>query len=171
MNKLNNNQNIILQQNEIFKQIIGYEEKYLISNHGRVYSSKTNRILKQSEDSNGYYNVSLCIDNKKSTHKIHKLVANHFLVKTDQNFVVDHINRNKLDNHVVNLRFVSYSDNNKNRSVKGCIRDRERQVKNGITKYYEVHYTPLNQNKISKSFKDRASAEAYLYQLQILYAR
>jgi hypothetical protein len=62
---------------EQYKNINGFEN-YSISNFGNVRNDKTGRILKPSIDSHGYYKVDLFNDGKKSTKKIHILVAKVF---------------------------------------------------------------------------------------------
>lgn len=170
--RINNNQNIIKLPNEIFKEIMGYTGLYAVSDHGRIYSFRSDKLLKPTINSGGYYKVGLCTLGKQKTFKVHKLVADAFLIKQNDNYVVDHINRNKLDNNVLNLRFVSISDNNKNREVKGTIFIGTNMLKSGLTSIrYYIRYTPLNQTRIQKSFKDRTQAESFLSQLQVIHAR
>lgn len=99
--------------NDTIKDIKNYECYYEIHNTGEVFSKISNRFLTKNLR-NGYYYVTLR-DNTK--HKIHKLVANHFIENTDDHKCVDHIDRNKLNNNVNNLRFCSYTENNRNRTI------------------------------------------------------
>lgn len=101
---------------EHFLNIDGYDN-YQVSNFGRVRNSTTGRILKGSVDAWGYRNVSLWKDKKMKIHKVHKLVANEFLDKIDGKQYVDHIDKNRLNNIVENLRWVSSSENSRNRSM------------------------------------------------------
>lgn len=109
------------------KNIIGYGDLYSIDNVGNVYSNyewsistkqKTKRetplLLKASPDKTGYLIICLMKNGKKITERIHRLVAKHFIGPRPNNKVVDHIDRNKLNNDVSNLRYVSYSENAKN---------------------------------------------------------
>ena len=101
---------------EHFLNISGYKN-YKISNFGRVMNSRTGRILKPRADGHGYLNVYLCKDGKGKNHKIHKLVANEFIDKIDGKTCVDHIDKNRLNNIVENLRWVTRSENDRNRSM------------------------------------------------------
>ena len=96
---------------EIWKDVKGYEGHYMVSNLGRVKSIKRKEhyIFKPTIDGHGYYKVELCLNGKQKTHKIHKLVATNFLGHTPSGMkeVVDHINNDKLDNRLSNLRLVS----------------------------------------------------------------
>lgn len=68
--------------NEIFKDVPGYEGLYQVSNLGRVKSLhyQKEKILKPSEQKWGYLNVHLCKNGKRRTFKIHRLVAESFLL-------------------------------------------------------------------------------------------
>ena len=92
--------------NENWKAIEGYEN-YEISDHGNVKNIKTNRMLKLNIDSNGYHQVSLCNNGKQTNLKIHRLVAEAFLENPDDKLCVDHIDRDKLNNHISNLNMCS----------------------------------------------------------------
>lgn len=103
--------------NNLFFPIAGFE-CYAINKNGDIKNTKTNKLLKPSlNKKNKYYYVCLCKDGKrKNNQKIHKLVAETFLTKPNEKYVVDHINNNKTDNRVENLRFVSYAENNRNKT-------------------------------------------------------
>jgi len=96
--------------------IDGYDN-YQVSNFGRVRNCTTDRILKPGINGHGYLHVILYKDGKKKTHVIHHLVAQEFLDKPDGKSCVDHIDKNKLNNIVENLRWVSSSENSRNRSM------------------------------------------------------
>lgn len=98
-------------QEEIWKDIPNYEGIYQVSNLGRVKSfcKKKETIKTNYIDTNGYYVVSICENNKCTPRTIHQLVAMAFLNHTPCRYelVVDHINNNPLDNRVENLQIVS----------------------------------------------------------------
>lgn len=98
---------------EIWKTISKHPN-YKVSNLGNVYSLKTNRLLSKSKNSDGYY--SLRLDGK--SYKIHKLVAieflNHKSSGQNRGFVIDHIDGDKTNNKVSNLREVSPRGNRVN---------------------------------------------------------
>lgn len=96
---------------EIWKDIKDYEGLYQISNLGRVKSMKTNRYLKPSINTSGYYRVGLSKDYKSTQYKVHRLVAVHFIDNPSDYPVINHINGNKVDNTAHNLEWVTHREN------------------------------------------------------------
>lgn len=96
------------------KSIIGFNN-YTISHCGIITNIKTNKKLKSYKDTKGYLMVKLYngIDKKPKPFRVHILVALHF---KDSNFLklglkVNHIDGNKLNNHVDNLEIVTQKEN------------------------------------------------------------
>ena len=112
--------------NEEWRDVVGYEGLYLVSNQGRVVSlprpidtprgGKTSklRILTPRLNSGGYYQVAFCINKTFKQPHIHKLVAEAFIPNHNNYPQVDHIDCNKLNNTVANLKWCTQSMNNNN---------------------------------------------------------
>lgn len=94
---------------EEWRDIIGYEGLYKISNLGNVYSYKYNRCLKPSGDD--YLHVSLSKNKKVRPHNIHRLVAQAFIPNPENKPQVNHIDGNKCNNKVGNLEWVTATEN------------------------------------------------------------
>lgn len=89
---------------EIWKDIIGYEGYYQISNQGRVKCLVTDSILKLSRKKTGYLAVSLSYM-KKREYSVHRLVAEMF-IPNPMNFPqVNHKDEIKTNNFVENLEW------------------------------------------------------------------
>ena len=77
-------------------------------------------IVKEHIDNNGYIQLNLLekVNGKTVIHKYlkHRLIAKQFIENPNDYAYVDHINRNRLDNRIENLRWCSSSENNKNRT-------------------------------------------------------
>ena len=98
---------------EFFLQIEGYEN-YSISNHGSIKNNKTNKILKQKNHIQGYKLIDLHKNGIRKTFKIHRLVGNAFLENPENKPFIDHIDENKANNNVKNLRWATRKENGYN---------------------------------------------------------
>ena len=110
---------------EIWKDCIGYEGYYQISNKGRVKSLprkvRNGRgvkltkeiIMKPTIQDTGYFQVGLTVDNVVKKKKIHQLMAESFMahVPCGCKLVVDHINNIKTDNRLANLQVITNREN------------------------------------------------------------
>lgn len=109
-------------QKEIWKYIPGYDEKYQVSNFGRVKSLifKNERILKNAVDSTGYHVVSLSKKNSTKKQNVHKLVCISFLEHNPCGYklVINHKNSNRIDNRLDNLEIITQRQNTNKSNLK-----------------------------------------------------
>ena len=98
-------------------QIPGYDD-YFINQNGVVLSKKfgKERILKPVDNSSGYYLVNLFKNKKGKTLNVHRLVALTFIPNPNNYPFIDHIDRDKTNNCVDNLRWCNNQMNMVNRS-------------------------------------------------------
>lgn len=111
---------------EIWKDIIGYEGVYQISNLGRIKSlsrtvrnnkSGSVRYIKEqvlsrvNTNSSGYLNICLYKGNKSKHFYIHRLVAEYFVEKIEGKNFVNHKNGIKTDNVFTNLEWCTKQEN------------------------------------------------------------
>jgi hypothetical protein len=90
---------------------------YMVSNHGRIYSLKTQRYLSCSTDTKGYQINRLRQGGKYCSLSVHRLVGKHFIENPGNKPLIDHINCIRHDNRVSNLRWVSHAENTRNMKV------------------------------------------------------
>jgi hypothetical protein len=100
---------------EQWKQI---NENYFISNlgniksnkcrNGRGFGEKYERLLKPVLKKTGYYEVYI-----GKWELVHRLVAKYFIPNSENKPCVDHIDFDKSNNKINNLRWVTYEENNK----------------------------------------------------------
>ena len=91
--------------------IINNEQtNYLIDTEGQIYNKNTNKILTGTIRS-GYRMVKLTINKVKKDYSVHRLVAQTFIDNPNNLPIVNHKDRNKLNNNINNLEWVSQSDN------------------------------------------------------------
>lgn len=101
---------------EEWRDVVGYEGLYQVSNIGRVkrlkgYGCKLSRILKPCKNHFGYIDVSLCKDGKEQKKKVHRLVAAAFIQNPDNKPEIDHIDGTRDNNRADNLRWVTHKEN------------------------------------------------------------
>ena len=102
---------------ETYANITGFPN-YQISNFGNVKIIKTGKIMKPQTGNHGYLFVGLRDDGETSMKKIHRLVASAFLENPDNKKCVDHKDRDKLNNHISNLRWATNIENSQNASIR-----------------------------------------------------
>lgn len=91
---------------EEYKKIF---EDYEISNFGNC--RKNGKIIKGSIQNRGYKYFQVQRDGKRINKLFHHLVAEAFIGKRPNKYVIDHIDRNKLNNNINNLRYVTQQEN------------------------------------------------------------
>ncbi len=99
---------------EIWKDIVNHEDCYQVSNTGKVRNKITNIILRPSVVGDGYYQIHLSKNGKKSHLLIHCLVFDYFSLEKRNGRIlqVDHIDNNKLNNRIDNLQLLNNRANN-----------------------------------------------------------
>ena len=112
--------------NEIWKDCVGFEGKYQVSNLGNVRSISNNkgtyqeRLLSQRQTTtSNYLYVNFTVKDVTTQHSVHRLVAKAFIDNPNNKATVNHIDGNKLNNNVCNLEWNTYSENLKHAYANG----------------------------------------------------
>lgn len=102
---------------EVWKDVIGYDYQYQISNLGRFkrvtsfFKKYINQITLGSKDSRGYFRVQVSENGVSKSVKVHRLVAKYFLDNYSEDLTINHKNFIKSDNRVSNLEVLSVTEN------------------------------------------------------------
>jgi molybdenum-dependent DNA-binding transcriptional regulator ModE len=97
-------------------RVIKEHPNYSVSNLGNVMNNKTNKIMKICLKG-GYYNVSLVNETGQKTIKVHRLVAFAFIENPENKSDVNHEDKNKLNNNISNLTWMTRKENNQHKSI------------------------------------------------------
>jgi hypothetical protein len=154
---------------EIWKEITGFEGYYEVSTlgnirsvdrvlncpWGEVYPAK-GKIKATCKDRYGYSHVCLSKEGKKCYPTVHRLVALTFIANPNNLPCIDHIDGDRLNNVVENLRWCSVADNNRNpitrKRHRATVYSEERN--NKISRSLKGHIlSPETKKKISESHK------------------
>ena len=98
---------------EIWKDVVGYEGLYKVSNLGTVISlhREQEKIMKPAVATNGYHQIFLSKNGVRTLTRVHRIVALAFLPNVENKPIVNHINGIKTDNNVLNLEWATFSEN------------------------------------------------------------
>jgi len=132
--------------------IEGYDN-YVIFEDGMVINMDRGNILKASiSNSGGYNRIGLHKDGKEKKIYIHRLLVQTFIDNPENKPCIDHINHNRLDNRLDNLRWATSQENTHNQSLS----------KNNTSGYQGIYLTKwntfrasinINKKKVRKTFK------------------
>ena len=107
-------------ENEVWKDVIGFEGLYRVSDKGNVRSVARKdsigrkcggRMLKPGYDKDGYLRVNLCKNGKQKTRFIHRLVAGAFVPNPNGYSEINHRDENKVNNYANNLEWCTREHN------------------------------------------------------------
>lgn len=164
--------------NEIWKDVVGYEGLYQVSNLGRVKSVERyrkgkrgsmtyckERILSSRISNAGYYQTCVCKENMKKLLLTHRMIAKAFIPNEKELKCVDHINGIRTDNRVLNLRWCSHKDNlnfdlaRENISKSAKASEKHRKHITSIAKGCCKEVVVVFQNGIIKEYESAAATE------------
>lgn len=169
-----------------FKQIKDYPNYYICTD-GFVYKNMGNnrglKKLKGSKQSQGYIQITFRKNGKYSPHfLVHRLVAEYFIPNPENKLCVDHIDTDKSNNSVENLRWVDHKENSNNelslKHIKKSQRDlHKKQIickKEGIeikfdNQYIAAQYFNCDRAHLLSAMKNGETFYGFSISQQMLY--
>lgn len=134
-----------MQEQEVWKDIPGYEGLYKVNQRGDIYSLYTNKKLKWSHHKDGYKIYNLHKNKKAYIMTAHRAVALAFIPNPDNLPPIKHKDENKLNCYVDNLEWCTHLYNNTYNDKHVKIKEKDRE-KYGV----EFYVYDLNMNLIGK---------------------
>lgn len=130
------------------------DERYQINEFGEIRNKNKMNLLKAKIDRYGYHQISIRKEGerKKYWYRIHRLVAEYFIVNKPENWKemqVDHIDNNKINNHVSNLRFTTSLENCLHRKLESWSSNKS-TGELYITKYSNGYMIRINRSDYKK---------------------
>lgn len=109
---------------EIWKDITGYEGLYQVSSLGNLRHIKNGRCraLKQHLTPKGYYVAFLCKGGVRRSYLVHRIIAREFIPNPRGLNEIDHIDADRANNSLSNLRWVTHLENMKHAGELGHMR-------------------------------------------------
>jgi hypothetical protein len=138
---------------EIWKDIPGYEGLYKISETGVIYSVINNNFLKLFLTNNGYLTTSLKNNKVRATYFVHRLVAKTFIGEAPTpELVINHKDGVKTNNHFTNLEWCTRRYNTLHAIRTGLIKD------NGFRASQAKAVSQIQNGKVIATFKSTIEA-------------
>lgn len=177
-----------------FRKIPSLKFLYEVSEDGRIFrnvkSKKQNKIIVDYHHSaKGYCFTFICREGKVQRIPIARVVAECWLGKKPENLEIDHIDRNSLNNHYKNLRYVTKSEQMKNRNhsriiskgmenlatYRDSIKKHLKLIKDGDEKFFEsqtaaARYLASELDKTVEAVRDKFKRHrANVYGYDVIY--
>lgn len=145
----------MLENSEIWKDVKGYEGLYQVSNLGRIWNVKTQRILKPIDTGRGYFRVHLTTKNgKRKQELIHRLAAIAFIPNPSGLPQVNHKDENPANNCIDNLEWCSQKYNNNY----GTRKEKCAATLKQTMSYKDVAQIDMNTNEVIAIFPSQREA-------------
>ena len=134
-----------------WRDVVGYEGLYEVSNYGDVRNVRTGRILPGSTDGE-YERVKLSKDHEQHRYGKHRLVAQAFIPNPNNYPIINHKDENKSNNKYDNLEWCTFAYNNTYNSI---------HINRGLKQRFKPKVTEEVRQKIIESNRTRTVTEEH----------
>jgi hypothetical protein len=130
---------------EVWKDVVGFEGIYIVSNFGHVKSlhkrkvKNKSKILSKSSKNKGYVIHSLCSNGETKYMTLHRIVAIAFIPNPENKPQINHIDGDKLNNRADNLEWCTSAENNKHAYKTGL----SKVNRTGVGKFGKLHHNSV----------------------------
>lgn len=158
-------------EEEIWKDVKGYEGIYKISSLGRIAkmdNGQNAKILRPFLTSRGYLQTCLVKNTTYKVYLIHRLVALNFILNPEDKPQVNHINGNKLDNRLENLEWCTAKYNMKHAYDIGLVKIGKGE-NHPMAKFTNLQVKEMRHLFYNKNFKIKAISLLYNTSYPVVY--
>jgi hypothetical protein len=139
---------------EEFEYIKGYENLYKINKNGDIYSCIYRKNIVHQTTGDNYKYVHLSKEGKRFKARVHRLLALQYLLNPDNLPEVDHIDRDKNNNTLINLRWVTRIENRHNRpDIIVNLTDEQKEERNIKIREYKRLWAQKNRKEKEPKIK------------------
>lgn len=137
--------------NEVWKDVVGYEGFYEVSDMGNVRDKRCMLLRKATTNKDGYKVVGLTANGNRKLFLLHRLIALAFIDNPENKPQINHKNGVKTDNYLSNLEWVTNRENAIHAIAMGLSNsDNNRGVKNHNNKLNEVDVIDIRNNYLPR---------------------
>lgn len=141
------------------------EYNLFIGKNGKVFSPIRNKFIKLHKTRDGYLRFNIGRKPNYYSFLLHRLLAQTFIENPDNKAEVGHINQDRLDNRIENLRWVTHKENCNNRSYKLGVTVCEHLITGGTIIYDSLNQVP----NVAKSGLANKIKETNQYRGSVIY--
>lgn len=116
----------LLTADEQWLPVPEFEQYYAVSNYGRIYSIRYGKLIKPGVNQTGYHHINMRVMYSNNSKRVHRLVALAFIPNPENKPIVNHLDGNKLNNHISNLEWATAKENMEHASETGLLDGKNR---------------------------------------------
>lgn len=136
---------------------------YYISNYGRIYSVKKNKIMKPFIDKDGYFRIELSTTGQRKCKKyyVHRLVGFMFVSGYFDGAMINHINSNRQCNYYKNLEWVTAQGNTDHAKEFGFLLKNNTSEFRKLTSVHDIETAEYICKLISEGYTNKEILKLY----------